>query len=554
MAQPNATYGIAITASDKTAKGRKSAEKNLGLIPKRASAVNQRFADQADRSLVRSSRGILRTFGQVEQASARVFGGRSMTSGITSRLSAVREAASAAGTGMGEAAVAGGALEGAMVALGVAGAATVGVLAAAAYGAFKLADGWAKGAAQIGRTADIIGVATKQLQEFNAAAERQGVDKGTATSALAGLSGTLNDARYGRNNDAIALLSSLGLKMQLNSDGTVNTGAMLPGIADAMATKNSSGRRTIAKILGIPETAIPAFSQGAKALGADMSDADQTAYIASPGDIARAKRIGRKGAIVDQMKDRAIAVAGSAAADVAEPGYDAAISAGRGIIAGTASFGGIVRNAFAPAATKIEHAADTMLSAAQTWSKAKITQMASAAQGLLHEFEARGATRGDAAAIAASAMAESGGNHRRHQVGGPAYGLMQWEGPRRALFKQRYGKDMGHATRAEQEDFAMWEISPQGTEARAGMKLRDAGSAYDKGAAFTRYYERPKNTARDSANRAALADEIARQAGAPNAPMPVHVKVELVNAPKGTKATVTAGGSNKPAVSHSMAF
>lgn len=356
MTQPNATYGIAITADDKTEKGAKSAEKRLGTIPKRTSAVNKRYADEEDRAVTRRSRGLLGTFGRIEQASARAFGGRSLTKGITERLSAVKEAASEAGTGLGEAATAGTALEGALTAVGVAGAATIGIIAAAGYAAYRLADGWAKGAASIGRTAEIIGVASKQLQEFNAAAERQGVEKGTATSAVAGLSQTLNDARYGRNNDAVALLSRLGVKLQTNPDGSVNTGAMLPQIADALARQNSSGRRTAARILGIPESALPAFTQGGKALSADMKDADSTAYIASSGEIETAKRIQRKQAIVGQIKDRAVAVAGSTTATAGEGALDATISTGRGLIGGTVSFGGVVKNTFAPAVDKFARA------------------------------------------------------------------------------------------------------------------------------------------------------------------------------------------------------
>ncbi|WP_242183080.1 glucosaminidase domain-containing protein [Sphingomonas sp. CARO-RG-8B-R24-01] len=349
-----AKFAVAITADDKTAKGVSSAEKRIGAIPKHVSSVNRSQARQAQESIARSSRGMLRTLGSVEQASARVFGGRSVTSGFTTRLGALRDAASATGTGLGEAAAAGGALEGSLVGVGVVAGATVGVLAAAGYAAFKLADGWAKGAASIGRTADIIGVATKDMQEFAAASERMGVDKGTATGGLGGLSQTLNDARYGRNRDALAVLGKLGVKLQLNDGGTVDVGKMLPAIADAVAAQNSSGRRTATRALGMPEALIPVLSQGAKALSADMTDAGNTAYIATPGDIARGQRIQRKGSMVGQLADRAMAIAGSGAADLAEPGYDAVLSGGRQILSGATTFGGVVKNTFAPAAAAIE--------------------------------------------------------------------------------------------------------------------------------------------------------------------------------------------------------
>jgi len=351
MTQPK--VAIAITADDKTARGAKSAEKRLGAIPKHTSSVVRRGLGD----LSRQGSSAIRTLGAVEQATARVFGNSSVTSGLASRLGAVRAAGAAAGTGMGEAATAGGALTTVIGAVGTAAAATVGVLAAAAYGAFKLADGWAKGAASIGRTAMIIGVAKKEMQEFSAAAERMGVDRGAATAGLGSLSQTLNDARYGRNAGAMAVLTKMGVKLQERSDGTVNVEAMLPAIADAIARQNSSGRRTAAHALGLSDELIPVLAQGGKALGADMKDAGRTAYIASDGDVALGTRIARKGAMVGQMVDKGQALLGRGAAETAEPGYDMALSAGRQMVGGATTFGGVVRNTFAPAAAAIERGA-----------------------------------------------------------------------------------------------------------------------------------------------------------------------------------------------------
>ncbi len=336
MSGPQATFGIDITANDKTAKGAKSAEKRVGQIPKRAGDVTK------------ASQGLIGTLGKVEEASARAFGGRSLTSGLTKRLSAVREAASAAGTGLGEAAASGSALSSAMTTMGVVAAGTIGVLAAAGYAAFKFADGWAQGAASIGRTAATIGVATKALQEFQAAGERAGVDKGASTSALGNVAQTFNDARYGRNQEALALMMRLGIKQRVGADGQLDTVGMNNDLATAIARqKNAQTRRMIASKFGISDAALPMYLNGGAGISADMKDADSTALVLSDRDVAKGMRIARKGATVSQMKDRALGGAGSLAADGQEAGYDATISAGR------ASFGGIVRSSFAPAADKI---------------------------------------------------------------------------------------------------------------------------------------------------------------------------------------------------------
>lgn len=556
MTQPNATFGVAITADDRTGKGAKSAEKRLGGIPKHVSAVNKRYADEADRSLRRGSVGILRTFGQVEQASAKVFGGRALTTGLTTRLAAIREAGAAAGTGLGEAATAGGVLEGAMTAVGVVAAGTIGVLAAAGYAAFKLADGWAQGAASIGRTAATIGVATRQLQEFNAAAERQGVDKGTATSAVAGLSQSLNDARYGRNNDAVALLSRMGVKLQLNQDGTVNTGAMLPVLADAIARQNSSGRRTSARILGIPESALPAFAQGGASLGADMKDADATAYIASDADIARGQRIARKGAIIGQMKDRAIAVAGSATADAAEPGYDAAISAGRGIISGTTSFGGVVKNAFAPAASKIGRAAEAFAGGVSRF----VTGLSS---GIIGAAQAAERKRGVPASITLGQYGlESGwGRHMPAGSNNP-FGIKARHGEPFVLARTREEDASGRSyyTMAKFRKFAsLAEAFDEHARLLQGKRYataRASTSVDEYADALTGVYATDHNygrSLRSLIHKDGLTDFDHGGTRRSPEPIPVKVEIDMRGAPRGTRTKVTAGNRSHPAVSHAMA-
>ena len=551
MSQPK--VAIDITANDRTAKGARSAEKRLGTVPKHVSAVT-RNQDRAMREgLGRSSRSALRTLGQVEQASARVFGGRSVTSGFATRLGAIREAAAATGTGLGEAAGSASMLGSTLGVLGTVAGATVGVLAAAGFAAFKMADGWAKGAAAVGRMADTMGVARKEMQEFAAASERMGVDKGAATGGLASLSQTLNDARYGRNTGALALLSKLGVKMQLNDDGTVNVGAMLPAIADAIARQNSSGRRTAASALGLSDALIPVVSQGGKALSDDMKDAGNTAYIASDDDIKRGQRIQRKGAMVGQLTDRAMAIAGSAAADAAEPGYDATLAAGRQIVGGATTFGGIVKNTFAPAAglierggRAIERAAGSMAATsagvrgAGRLTPGQVAQKARQAMPLRNELMQLGAPANVATAMAANGVMESGGNHRAKEKGGHGFGIFQiTDRARRALFRRTMGVDVEQATRQQQLRYALWELSH--SERRGWQRAQANGQdSPNLAAGYARFVERPKEKDRDSAERAAIAEAMT-------------INLQVQGLPKGAKVTATSRRGARPAISHAVA-
>jgi hypothetical protein len=551
----DATYGIDIVGHDRTAKGAKSAEKRLAAIPKRAGAAGQRYAQESERSLRRHTRSIVRTFSEVEQAGARVFGGRSITSGISGRLGGISAAARAADTGLGEAAAAGGVLEGTLGAIGVAAGATVGILAAAGYAAFKLADGWAKGAASIGRTAQIIGVSTTALTEFTAAAERAGVDKGTSAGSLGGLSQTLSDARYGRNPGAQALLAKLGVGMKLKGDGTVDVEAMLPALADAMQRQNSSGARTVASGLGISEAMIPFLRQGGASLRSEMKDAGQHAATLSDADVAMAQRIARKSVMAGQLGERGMSQIGRKTAEFAEPGYDAVLSGGQRLMDGASSFGTVVRDSFRPAAEKIDRAASRMeragglqiggaVRAAGRFSAREIATFARRAQRLVPEAMGYGRSKAEAIALAANVQMESGGDHRSRESGGrgAGRGLIQWtDQARKRKFREVQGVDVEHATRDQQWRHIMWEIENRRGEKRGWDRaLANGQDPAAIAAGYARYVERPKEKARDAAERAAVADAMV-------------IQLDIRGLPPGASAKATGGRGARPAVSYGYA-
>lgn len=545
-----AIFPIEITASDKTDKGKKSAQKNLAQISKNLGTIDRKSAEQSERTVGRSGRRMVRTFGEVEKAAARAFGGKSITGDLADRLGAARSAASALGSGLGEASAAGGVLEGALGGVAVAGAATIGVLAAAAYAAFKVSDGWAKGAAAIGRTADIIGVGTKTLQEFTLAAERAGVDRGAAGSALGGLSQSLNDARYGRNNDALALLARMGVSLKTKSDGTVDVDAMVLPIARALKSQNSSGSRTAARILGIPESALPALTQGDKALGQDMERAGKEGAVIDDRGIELGKTIARRDTIGAQGNEK---ILNDGSRMVAE-GVD---TVGSAVIATARSMLGSSRTNERAAATT-ERAADKLDRASSRFEGAvnyagggggRLTRegaISEARKGvrLRDKLVAQGAPLSYANAIAANAVRESGANYQAREKGGNGRGLFQiTDKARKALFRRITGVDVENSSEDQQIHFALYELehSEKKNWQRALANGNEAGSV---AAGYARYVERPANPDRDGAERAAVARALSA--------IPVHVTVEHKNAPPGTRTTVKAGRGPAPAISHAF--
>jgi hypothetical protein len=548
MTESIGNLSVGIVADDRTEKGAKSAEKRLSQVGKRVGDHNKAIAKETERSLASSSKSILGTMGRVEQGVARALGSKSLTSGLAGRLGAVGEAGSAMAGGLAEAATSGGVLAGAAMGVTSAIGATVGVLGAAAYAAFKFSDSWAKGAASLSRTAETIGVSTKALTEFNAAAERVGVDKGTATGAMGSLSQTLNDARYGRNTQALEVMRRLGVGMKTNADGTVNTEAMLPDIANAISRQNSSGRRTAAGALGIPLAALPAFSQGGKALSADMKNADGTAVVIDDRVGNMARGVARKGVLAGQAFDRTVDYAGRSAAGLMGGKVDDVI------VGGMRDFDSAVHGDFKPAVADFSGAVDKFSAAfAQKFNSAsgKLTSGGTQSRAAHASFfrdmlmTKYGLSHSDATALAANAEMESRLDPQAHEGGGKhGRGLFQiTDRHRKALFRQTMGKDIEGASQDEQIRFAIWEM---GHSESSGWKRTQAlgTDSPDRAAGYSALIERSGNKYGDARDRAAVAGEMDK--------IPVHVTVEIKGAPHGAKVHVRAGQGSTPAISHAM--
>lgn len=323
-----AKFGVAITASDKTQAGLKSAERSLRGLTKKAEKSSVAAGSVTQRGFAQWGRSLVQTFSKVEQASVRAFsvGGSGGGSGIIGRLGAIRQMAGLAGEGMAGAATEAGALEAGIVGIGGAAVATGAVVVGLAAGMTKLADSWGKGANQLGNMASLIGVSTEGLQKFAGAAERVGVDKNTAMGAMGGLSQSLNDARYGRNTTALAVLGRLGVGMKLKADGDVDVEAMLPAISNALKRQTSSGRRTAGRALGIADGAMPAFTQGADKLTADMADYGRNGAVVSDKDTELGRALTHRDTVAAQWLEKGVLAGNRANAGIVKGAGDYAIA------------------------------------------------------------------------------------------------------------------------------------------------------------------------------------------------------------------------------------
>src|SRR5262249_14972894 len=72
---------------------------------------------------------------------------------------------------------------------------------------------WARLGAEVGRTSAIIGVSTTQLQGLRGAAQLAGLSAESMTAGLKSLGNTMEDAMFGRNQEALVMMQRLGISL-----------------------------------------------------------------------------------------------------------------------------------------------------------------------------------------------------------------------------------------------------------------------------------------------------------------------------------------------------
>ena len=567
MADPRFKYRI--TAQDDTAKGVGSAQKRLGTLEKAGKRYQSTLEKVGGRSPLSRATA---TFSDVHTSAFKALGGGSSPLGqITERLGAMREAAGAARIGLAAAAEEGGLLSGTLGTLGVVAGGTVGVLLAAGLAGYKFASGWVSGGAALGRLSQQLGMTTDDIQKFQTAGERFGVDKDQMAGALGGAGSTMHEAIYGRNNEALAAMNQLGIQIKRGADGRPDSNAMMMDLADAIAKqKDPYTQSRIAGIFGVT-AALPLLRQGRSGVQAELNDAGRHGAIMTVGDTTDATRIQKTGVMAKQAGER-LMQAGQGATARTETAHvnDAALAAARAAIDGTASaprvgeiahnmgdgvarFSQVVVEHVAPAARTMEHAAVLMLGASEAMAaetshlpQARLDRYAHEGAPAAEYFRGRGWSAAQAAGIAANLARESGLNPRAVGDAGTAYGIGQWHPDRQAAFRRWAGHDLRQATLGEQLGFVNHELTTgadRGARA-AGDLLRGVGGAGAAGSIVSRHYERPGDTAGEATIRAAIAEAIANH--------PQRIVVEVHGLPRGAHARARSRTSSGVAIGNAM--
>lgn len=106
----------------------------------------------------------------------------------------------------------------------------------------EFASHWINNAAAIDRSSQILGMNAEALQTWQGALRMAGGSADAATGALQSLGQTMQGAAFGRDQNALAILSKLGIQLHRTRDGAVDVdAAMLDLSASFDATRRAFG-------------------------------------------------------------------------------------------------------------------------------------------------------------------------------------------------------------------------------------------------------------------------------------------------------------------------
>lgn len=137
---------------------------------------------------------------------------------------------------------------------------------ASVSGVVALADGWAKVGRSITYASQSSGVGVRGLQEIEGAAQLVGVASGTASQGLQSLGDTMQDALYGRNQQALMLFNRLGIGIKKTATGAVDAEGQFKALAGAIyGLKNAQQQNLVAGQFGLTGL-LPLLRQGPAAI------------------------------------------------------------------------------------------------------------------------------------------------------------------------------------------------------------------------------------------------------------------------------------------------
>ncbi|ACC71054.1 phage tail tape measure protein [Paraburkholderia phymatum] len=154
-----------------------------------------------------------------------------------------------------------------------------------------LANEWGKFGAEVQRTSGVLGVSTQDLQAFRGAAKLAGLSADDMTGSLKSLGRTIEDATYGRNQDALVMMQKFGITLHRTKDGAVDATRALKEVANAIVAQkgNVQAQGLIAGAFGV-ESLLPLLQKGEKGIDEFVNRARSMGLVFDDKQLARGQQ------------------------------------------------------------------------------------------------------------------------------------------------------------------------------------------------------------------------------------------------------------------------
>lgn len=127
-------------------------------------------------------------------------------------------------------------------------------MGAAAAGIYRTVTGMreaGKRADELSTSAQNAGLSVEQFTQLSGAMQILGTDAGSARASVEGLYTVFNEALQGRNNQALALMNQLGVRIAKNQDGTADLVATLRDLSKVFPSLSPQNQKKVSDLLGL---------------------------------------------------------------------------------------------------------------------------------------------------------------------------------------------------------------------------------------------------------------------------------------------------------------
>jgi 23S rRNA U2552 (ribose-2'-O)-methylase RlmE/FtsJ len=176
-------------------------------------------------------------------------------------------------------------------------------------GVYELATSWAQLGAETSRTAETLGVSAQDMNTMRIANQLMGISADTTTSSFRAFADTLQDARWGRNQGAAAMLQYMGIRLHKTKTGAIDAARAMIDFADKVKKvqeRDPAAARKLAQSFGV-EALMPILQKGGAAMKVYQAEANRLAGTKTPEMFERANMfalsINKMGIAIDGMKN-----------------------------------------------------------------------------------------------------------------------------------------------------------------------------------------------------------------------------------------------------------